>query len=253
MAARHRCDTIAAVPSTQASCALGSSCAFCLWHCCKFYEFTPAITRQFVGIKASKYHKCQYLTHHGHAPLSNASCFLFLHPSCVTLQVVNILKGAILSADRVTTVSESYAWEITQVEHGVGLHSILRASMGRLCGIVNGMDRLTWNPETDPYIPDWFSPADMSGKLACKDALRRELGLPFADYGVDVPLVGFVGRLDPQKGPDIIMEALSGLMALDCQVWPRRTTGLGLRLPLALCLGLWRPAQHEWPVINLVA
>ena len=163
----------------------------------------------------------------------------------VWVQVVNIMKGAVVCADRVTTVSESYAWEITQEEHGVGLQSILQESCGRLTGIVNGMDRQTWNPQTDTLIPDRFSADNLSGKAACKARLRRQLGLPEPEYGVDVPLVGFVGRLDPQKGPDLIIDALSGLMALDCQVrrhpfmsvrvfmrWSGHCLRVGLKSPL---------------------
>ena len=134
------------------------------------------------------------------------------------LQVVNIMKGALLAADSIVTVSETYAWEITRPEHGVGLHSILHARRNCLMGILNGMDTTTWDPSNDPHLPFNYSPEDLSGKAACKAELRRKIGLPEAEYGVDVPLVGFVGRLDPQKGPDIIISALSGLLALDCQV-----------------------------------
>jgi starch synthase len=128
------------------------------------------------------------------------------------------MKGAILNSDRVVTVSESYAWEITREEHGVGLQSILQEHSHRLNGIVNGMDRHTWNPETDTYLPATFSAENLAGKAKCKAALRRQLGLPEPQYGVDVPLVGFVGRLDPQKGPDLIIDALSAILSLDCQV-----------------------------------
>ena len=134
------------------------------------------------------------------------------------LQVVNIMKGALLAADSIVTVSETYAWEITRPEHGVGLHSILHARRNCLVGILNGMDTDSWDPSNDPHLPYNYSAGDLSGKVACKAELRRKLGLPEAEYGVDVPLVGFIGRLDPQKGPDIIISALSGLLALDCQV-----------------------------------
>jgi starch synthase len=134
------------------------------------------------------------------------------------MQVVNIMKGALLAADSIVTVSETYAWEITRAEHGVGLHSILHARRNRLVGILNGMDTVTWDPARDTHLPFNYATHDLSGKARCKTALRRKLGLPEPEYGVDVPLLGFVGRLDPQKGPDIIISALSGLLALDCQV-----------------------------------
>jgi starch synthase len=129
------------------------------------------------------------------------------------------MKGALLAADSIVTVSETYAWEITRPEHGVGLHSILQARHNCLVGILNGMDTATWDPATDVHLGHNYSPEDLTGKARCKAELRRKLGLPEAEYGVDVPLLGFVGRLDPQKGPDIIISALSGLLALDCQVF----------------------------------
>lgn len=130
------------------------------------------------------------------------------------------MKGAILTAGSVVTVSESYAWEITRPAHGVGLHTILTQRIGDIIGIVNGMDTSTWNPADDPHLHARYSVSNLSGKAACKRELRRRLGLPEAEYGVDVPLLAFIGRLDPQKGSDIILSALSGLLALDCQVPP---------------------------------
>lgn len=134
------------------------------------------------------------------------------------VQVVNIMKGAILAAGSIVTVSESYAWEITRPAHGVGLHTILAQRSGDLTGIVNGMDTSTWDPSSDPHLHATYSVSNLAGKVACKRELRRKLGLPEAEYGVDVPLVAFIGRLDPQKGSDIILSALSGLLASDCQV-----------------------------------
>jgi starch synthase len=134
------------------------------------------------------------------------------------------MKGAIAAADRVVTVSESYAWEVTQPSHGAGLHAVLAAAAHRLTGIVNGIDHTLWDPSSDPHLAQNFSPGGEDGggiapaRLACKAALRRELRLPEPDYDVDVPLVAFVGRLDPQRGVDIILEALPGLLSLDCQV-----------------------------------
>jgi starch synthase len=144
------------------------------------------------------------------------------------VQVVNIMKGALLAADSIVTVSETYAWEITRPEHGVGLHTILHARRNRLVGILNGMDTVTWDPAKDVYLPFNYSSHDLSGKARCKAALRRKLGLPEPEYGVDVPLLGFIGRLDPQKGPDIIISALSGLLSLDCQVRLRHPRALRL-------------------------
>ena len=127
------------------------------------------------------------------------------------------MKGAIAAAHAVLTVSESYAWEVTQASHGVGLHTVLRGAADRLTGIVNGIDLTAWDPATDAHIAVNYSARDLRGKAACKAALRREMGLPEPEYGADVPVVGFVGRLDPQKGCDLLLEALPGIMSLDCQ------------------------------------
>jgi starch synthase len=134
------------------------------------------------------------------------------------MQMVNIMKGAVQTSQAVTTVSESYAWEITQESHGAGLHAVLARASRRLTGIVNGIDASVWDPATDAHLPFNFSASDMRGKKACKAMLRRELGLPEPSFDVHVPLVGFVGRLDPHKGSDVLIDALPGLISLDCQV-----------------------------------
>ena len=130
-------------------------------------------------------------------------------------KVVNILKGAIATSDRVLTVSEGYAYEITTPEGGKGLEGLLAARAHRLNGIANGIDLEEWNPSDDKDCAAPYSILDFSGKLECKRALQREMGLPERD---DVPLLGFIGRLDWQKGPDLIRDALGALMNEDCQV-----------------------------------
>eukprot|EP00271_Cylindrocystis_brebissonii_P006532 TRINITY_DN19307_c0_g1_i1.p1 TRINITY_DN19307_c0_g1~~TRINITY_DN19307_c0_g1_i1.p1 ORF type:complete len:750 (-),score=100.20 TRINITY_DN19307_c0_g1_i1:1340-3589(-) len=129
-------------------------------------------------------------------------------------EAVNILKGAVVTADRILTVSPGYAWEITTLEGGWGLDSLLRSRSSVINGITNGVDIVEWNPATDRHIPSQFSAEDLSGKPECKAALQKELGLPVRP---EVPLIGFVGRLDHQKGPDIIQGALQQLMSDDVQ------------------------------------
>ena len=144
-----------------------------------------------------------------------------LQSMCTRAQMLNIMKGAIQTSHAITTVSESYAWEITQPSHGVGLHVVLARAAHRLIGIVNGIDLAVWDPATDAHLPFNYSASDMRGKGACKAMLRRELGLPEPSFDVDVPIVAFVGRLDPQKGSDVLIDALPGLLSLDCQVRAR--------------------------------
>eukprot|EP00884_Botryococcus_braunii_P007478 jgi/Botrbrau1/16731/Bobra.0301s0003.2 len=128
---------------------------------------------------------------------------------------VNILKGGILASDCILTVSSGYAWEITTPEGGWGLHHILSGRGHLLSGITNGIDMDEWNPALDPYLPVHFTPDDTSGKAECKAALQRELG-----FAVDpnIPLLGWIGRLDHQKGPDLVLDAIPHLAGRGCQV-----------------------------------
>ena len=124
---------------------------------------------------------------------------------------VNFLKGGILSADRVTTVSRSYADEIRTPAAGMGLDGPLRDRGADLTGIVNGIDSVAWDPATDPLLPAPFDADHREGRIACKAALRRELNLPGAP---EEPLIGFVGRLTESKGVDLLVRALPSLFAL---------------------------------------
>ncbi|MCB9778886.1 MAG: glycogen synthase [Alphaproteobacteria bacterium] len=128
---------------------------------------------------------------------------------------VNVLKGGIAAADRVATVSPRYAHEITTPEHGFGLDPILRMRGPVPDGIRNGLDTRSWDPATDPHLPANFSADDLSGKAACKAALQQELGLP---VDPTAPLVGCVGRLDAQKGIDVLLPVLPWLRDQGAQV-----------------------------------
>lgn len=129
-------------------------------------------------------------------------------------EAVNILKGAVVTADRILTVSEGYSWEITTVEGGYGLDQILSSRKYVLNGITNGINMTEWDPSSDKHIPAHYSSKDLSGKVKCKIALQKELGLPVRP---DCPLIGFIGRLDYQKGVDLIQSAAPGLMQEDVQ------------------------------------
>ncbi|KAJ7543722.1 hypothetical protein O6H91_09G050100 [Diphasiastrum complanatum] len=130
-------------------------------------------------------------------------------------EAVNHLKGAIVTADRIITVSQGYAWEITTQEGGYGLDGLLRSRKSVINGITNGVDVDEWDPATDKYIASQYTLEDLSGKAECKAALQKELGLAVRP---DVPFIGFIGRLDYQKGPDIIQAALPELMTDDVQM-----------------------------------
>ncbi|XP_050387778.1 soluble starch synthase 1, chloroplastic/amyloplastic [Argentina anserina] len=129
-------------------------------------------------------------------------------------EAVNILKGAVVTCDRILTVSEGYAWEITTVEGGYGLNGLLSSRKSVLNGITNGIDVDEWDPSTDKHIASHYSSNDLSGKVECKIALQKELGLPIRP---DCPLIGFIGRLDYQKGIDLIQSGIPELMSDDVQ------------------------------------
>jgi starch synthase len=114
---------------------------------------------------------------------------------------VNFLKGAIDSADYLTTVSRKYAQEIQTSEYGFGLDGVLRARAATLTGILNGVDYSEWNPATDPMIAANYSADDPSGKAKCKQDLLGEFGLAAETL---LPVIGVVSRFAGQKGFDLI-------------------------------------------------
>ncbi len=122
---------------------------------------------------------------------------------------VNLMKGAIQVADKVTTVSPSYAEEILTSWYSHGLDSILSANRYKLCGILNGIDTARFDPETDEEIYENFSAADLSGKKANKKALLEELGL--SDDGS--PVLSMVTRLVEHKGVDLVRAVFNDIIA----------------------------------------
>lgn len=128
---------------------------------------------------------------------------------------LNWMKAAVLYADRVTTVSPSYAQEIMTPEFGKGLDQIMRMESGKISGIVNGIDADLFNPETDQYLAAPFSVDDLSGKAVNKAKLQEHLGLPVRD---DVPLIGIVSRLTDQKGFSLVVSELQHILQFDLQI-----------------------------------
>jgi starch synthase len=129
---------------------------------------------------------------------------------------VNFLKGALVFADYLTTVSPKYAEEIKTVENGHGLDGVVRSRADRLTGILNGVDYAAWSPERDKVIASRYSPKDLSGKLACKKNLLEVFGLP--PETVNKPVIGIVSRFAGQKGFDLIEEVAADLLADDLVV-----------------------------------
>ncbi len=126
---------------------------------------------------------------------------------------VNMMKGAIVSADMVSTVSRSYAQELCYPYYAHKLDDILRSN--RLCGIVNGIDTTVYDPETDSALKTHFSAKDPQGKQACKLALRQELGL---DIRSDAPILAMVTRLAGHKGIDLLCYISRRLVEMNIQL-----------------------------------
>ena len=122
---------------------------------------------------------------------------------------LNLMKGAIELSDKINTVSPTYAKEILDPWFSFGLDSLLREKQYKLCGILNGIDTVTYDPATDPNCVAPFSADDVSGKAACKKALLEEFGLP--DDGR--PVVAMITRLTSQKGVDLVECVMEDILA----------------------------------------
>ena len=128
---------------------------------------------------------------------------------------VNFMKGAIHFADRITTVSPTYAQEIQKSEeYGNGLQDVLKERSGKLSGILNGVDYDIWSPKTDNLIPFNYFSSNRSGKKRNKLELLNQCGLPVR---MEQPLIGIISRLDAQKGFDLLEEIMNEVLAFDIQ------------------------------------
>lgn len=128
----------------------------------------------------------------------------------------NFLKGGIACADKVSTVSPSYAREILTDEFGCGLQGVLRARQHKLHGILNGADYSIWNPGDNRFLPCTYDADVLKGKRTCKKSLIEELGL--SPELVNKPILGFIGRLRSQKGVNLLIDILPELMKQDVGV-----------------------------------
>jgi starch synthase len=128
--------------------------------------------------------------------------------------MLSFIKGGLVYADYITTVSPTYALEIQTPEFGYGLEGLLDHRKEFLGGIINGIDLDQWNPETDPYIAQQYTAATLKKKAVNKSELQKKFGLPVNER---VPLFGLIGRLVEQKGIDLILECLPEMAALNMQ------------------------------------
>ena len=129
---------------------------------------------------------------------------------------VNFMKAGMCYADFITTVSPSYAEEITYPYFGEGLEDYVALCAGKISGILNGLDEQEYNPETDPYIPVRFDASNvLLKKPLAKEALQRELGLT---VNREIPVLGMITRLVEAKGLDLVMHIMDELMEEQVQL-----------------------------------
>jgi starch synthase len=127
---------------------------------------------------------------------------------------MNCLKAGIAYADNLTTVSPSYAREITTSEFGCGLDGLLRKRQASLLGILNGVDYDEWNTTDNPHLKHSYSRENLQGKSENKIELQKEFGLPLEPQ---IPLFGSIGRMVEQKGVDIMLDALEEMLNANIQ------------------------------------
>jgi starch synthase len=129
---------------------------------------------------------------------------------------VNLMKGAVVLSDGASTVSPTYAHEISHdADLGFAMDGVLRAKGSRFIGILNGADYSEWDPAHDKLIASRYTPARRGGKKLCNADLRENLNLPLR---LDTPVIGMVTRMTPQKGVDLVASALDRIMAMDVQL-----------------------------------
>ena len=147
---------------------------------------------------------------------------LGIDPALLSIDVLefygrmNLMKGALALSDGSSTVSPTYAHEVaSEAGLGFGLEGVIRRMGDRFVGILNGADYEEWNPATDTLIASTYGAQNPSGKQNCARMLRSMLELP---QNQDRPIIGIVSRMTPQKGFDLLRDALDDLMRLDFQL-----------------------------------
>jgi starch synthase len=142
-----------------------------------------------------------------------AACF---HPGGAEFYgQINFLKAGLAYADRITTVSPTYAGEIQRPGGGAGLDGLLAHRAKDLSGILNGVDYSVWNPATSPHLEVHFDPKRLSARKVNKNLIQRAMGL---DEAPDAPLFAVISRLAGQKGLDLVLENIAYLIQLSAQL-----------------------------------
>jgi starch synthase len=142
---------------------------------------------------------------------------------------LSFMKAGLVFADRINTVSPTYAREIMTPEFGCGLDGLLQKRSDELSGVLNGVDYSIWHPSRDPHIEAHYDVHNLNGKHQCKRALQKQLQLEL----LDVPLFGVVSRLTEQKGIDVLLECLDELIDSGVQLVVLGTGDASLETRLA--------------------
>jgi len=199
---------------------------FALWkpdivHCNDWQTgLLPVYLNYVNGPRARTLMTIHNLAYQGIFPAQTATR-LGLPPQAFTIDGVeyygstSFLKGGLNFADRITTVSPSYALEIQSEPLGMGLQGLLSRRKDALTGILNGIDMEAWDPESDPYIERYYDASRLASKQDNKRALQLRMGLRDEPH---TPLFGVVGRLTDQKGLDVLAEIAAELIALPAQL-----------------------------------
>ena len=179
------------------------------WHC----GLVPLLMKA-AGTRARSVFTIHNAAFQGNYPLQDAARLGIgpAHAGCDGVEFygrLSFLKAGIRYADRVTTVSPTYARELLGTEHGCGMEGVLAARGADFSGILNGIDTRLWNPRSDPHLPRNYCVAEPDGKATCKTALREELGLQPSSDG---PLAIMVSRLTRQKMADVVLAELPALL-----------------------------------------
>jgi starch synthase len=175
------------------------------WHA----GLAPSYLRMNPGVRVPTIFTIHNLAFQGRFPLTTAGAIgmpaSLLTPSNIEFHGdLSFMKAALVHADRLTTVSPTYAREITTSAFGHGMEGVLRSRASVLSGVLNGIDADEWNPRTDPAISHNYDATRPIGKKENRRVLCIELGLDASTVG---PLMVFVGRLTSQKGVDLVIEA----------------------------------------------
>jgi starch synthase len=137
---------------------------------------------------------------------------------------LSFLKAGLFFANAITTVSPTYAQEIQTEAMGMGLHGLLTTRRNRITGILNGIDTTVWDPASDALIPERYDATTLERKAVNKRALQIRFGL---DPLGDIPLLGAVTRLTPQKGIDLLLDIVDAVLALPAQIVVVTKAGTG--------------------------